>query len=427
MGENNKEGSFSSSESRSLITLLSGNVLAQLIPFVFSPVFSRIFSPEEFGELALLMSITNPISILICFRYETAIVVPEKESMARDLLRLSLRINLIFSALLSIIAFFLVLFFSNNQYIGRYETIVLLVAPIVFAIGLTNSFSFYFQRKKRFSTVATVKIIQMGGITAFNFLFAFLAVNNGLSFGYAAGWILCSMVALFIFRKNEQTRLFGREEKEISAMKTYSAFPIYNGIPEFLTTIALSVPVFIFMNQFGEKETGYLNLSRQVLYFPASFIAVALSQYYFQEFSVNFRHKKALMPVVIKILKLTIPIATAMIIVLILAGPFLFSTLFGSQWERSGELSVILCTLFAFQLCIIPLQTYFSATGHNQLFGLFKMLSFLFGMVLLLPTYESPKEFLYIYVIGEGMIWLISMCTVFYMARLTDRKHNALE
>jgi O-antigen/teichoic acid export membrane protein len=44
---------------RNLLTMLSGNTLSQLIPFIIAPILSRIFSPEEFAVLANFMAIVG--------------------------------------------------------------------------------------------------------------------------------------------------------------------------------------------------------------------------------------------------------------------------------------------------------------------------------------------------------------------------------
>ena len=58
--------------------LVGGTVIAQIIGIITVPIISRFFGPEAYGTAALFTSITGVISVICCWRYELAIVVPEK-------------------------------------------------------------------------------------------------------------------------------------------------------------------------------------------------------------------------------------------------------------------------------------------------------------------------------------------------------------
>ena len=95
---------------RNVLTLLSGTVLAQAIPIILSPVLSRIYTPEEFGIFAIFSSFAAAFAAIATFRYELAIMLPEKESSAVNLLRLSFIITVLLTAL----SFLFILLFSHQ-------------------------------------------------------------------------------------------------------------------------------------------------------------------------------------------------------------------------------------------------------------------------------------------------------------------------
>jgi O-antigen/teichoic acid export membrane protein len=399
---------------------LSGNVLAQLIPLVLSPVLSRLYSPEQFGELALLMNIVNPLAVIACLKYDAAIVIPKEETAARDLLRLSLRLALI-SALVSFaLAELVLLFLHEGSWLVQKAFVLRLVAPTVLLIGVATAINYWLQRQMLFRAIAIFKLVQMCAITFISLAWIYILTGNGLTLGYTLGWAIVTIITVYYLLVRQKFTL-GRENRQFNYMKTYARFPLYNGIPEFLNTIALSVPVFVFFHQFGDQQAGYLNLCRQVLYFPASFIAVSLSQYYYQEFSVHFREQKKLLPVVRKIVFITLPIALLMVMVTLLAGPPLFAFVFGAKWLVSGYYAQILVAVFSIQLISLPLQTMFTAIGKNYLFGLFKILSFAVNITLMGFGYASPAGFLYIYVLCEGTVWLASAICTLYFAYIHDQ------
>jgi len=90
---------------KNILVLMSGTTTAQIISLLVTPILTRLFSPEEFGNYALFITITSILSILISLRYELAIMLPKEEKDARSIVKLSLIISLIISSFLIIIIF----------------------------------------------------------------------------------------------------------------------------------------------------------------------------------------------------------------------------------------------------------------------------------------------------------------------------------
>lgn len=80
---------------RNLTILVTGSASAQFIALALSPVFSRYYSPHEFGLLAVFMSILSALSVIVCLRYEFAIIPARTVDDASALLQLSLKITLL--------------------------------------------------------------------------------------------------------------------------------------------------------------------------------------------------------------------------------------------------------------------------------------------------------------------------------------------
>ena len=103
-----------SSDSKSVLTLIGGTTIAQALNFIFSPITTRLFSPEVFGDLSVFTSITGIIGIIICLRYELAIVLPQDDDEGFSLLKLCL----IFATIISILAGIIFLFAGNAIYVS---------------------------------------------------------------------------------------------------------------------------------------------------------------------------------------------------------------------------------------------------------------------------------------------------------------------
>ena len=82
------------------LTLFKGSFFAQLIPLIISPVVARIYTPVQFGLLALFVSITTIIGSVINGRYEQAIMIVDTKEDMDALAFLSLIVSFLFSLLL---------------------------------------------------------------------------------------------------------------------------------------------------------------------------------------------------------------------------------------------------------------------------------------------------------------------------------------
>src|SRR6056300_1116690 len=91
---------FGSEFNRSVFTLMIGSTLAQAIPIAITPVLTRLYTPEDFGLLALFIAMISILSSIVNGQYEQAIILPKKEEDAINIAALSLLIAICFSILL---------------------------------------------------------------------------------------------------------------------------------------------------------------------------------------------------------------------------------------------------------------------------------------------------------------------------------------
>ena len=65
---------LTSSYVRNFLLLSSGTFLAQLVPVIFYPIVSRLFTPADFGILAAINSIATIVATIATGKYETKII-----------------------------------------------------------------------------------------------------------------------------------------------------------------------------------------------------------------------------------------------------------------------------------------------------------------------------------------------------------------
>jgi len=108
----------SNSFSGNILKLMSGTVLAQALGILAMPVVTRLFAPEAFGVLAIFASMTGIVGVIVCLRYELAIMLPDSNEEAANILGVSLLSVIIMTSLSALIV-----------WLGNEKIISLLHAP----------------------------------------------------------------------------------------------------------------------------------------------------------------------------------------------------------------------------------------------------------------------------------------------------------
>ena len=202
---------FQKSEfTRNVFTLTSGTAIAQAIPVVLSPVLSRLYSPEDFGILALFMSVAAVLSVIATGRYELAIMIPENKKDAYNVLAISLLISFVTGILSLILVLLLrksaVVFFDEPN-IGPW---FFLIPVVVLFAGIYQSFNYWSTRQKTFKLNAVSRVSQSttNVITSLG-----LGIAKAGPAGLIAGYIIGQVFAGLILVVN-----FFKDMKEFSAM-----------------------------------------------------------------------------------------------------------------------------------------------------------------------------------------------------------------
>ncbi|MGI6455386.1 MAG: lipopolysaccharide biosynthesis protein [bacterium] len=86
-----------------VLKLVSGTTFAQGLLVLASPLLARLYAPEDFGVLALYISITSIVGVIACLRYELAIMLPESDGEAANLLGVSLLFTAVITGLSTLV------------------------------------------------------------------------------------------------------------------------------------------------------------------------------------------------------------------------------------------------------------------------------------------------------------------------------------
>ena len=82
-----------------VMRLVSGTGIAQIVMLCSAPILTRLYAPQLFGMAAMFTSFTGILCVIACMRYELAIVLPDEDEDAANLLALSLGFTILMALL----------------------------------------------------------------------------------------------------------------------------------------------------------------------------------------------------------------------------------------------------------------------------------------------------------------------------------------
>lgn len=356
-----------------VLKLVSGTSIAQILGILASPIIARLFAPEAFGVHALFVSIATIISTIACLRYEVAIMLPEGDDEAANMLGASL----FFAVLISLLTVPLLwwgraplLDLLNAPELGPY---LWLIPPTVLVSGFFLALNFWNSRTKQFGRLSVAKVADAltttGGKLAAGF--AGFATGGAMIGATAAGKTLAT-TALGVQIWRDDAALFRstiRWPLMRALMIRYKKFPLINSWSTIFNILSSRAPEFILAAYFSTTVVGLFALGQRILALPATFIGQAISGVFLQRISVA-RLDGTMPGLVEKTLRGLILISIFPFTVLLITVPELFAFVFGQQWYTAGVYAQVLMPWFFFSFVMSPLSVLIPVMEKQEI-GLF--------------------------------------------------------
>lgn len=184
--------------------LSSSNILLYLMPVVFTPILSRLYSVEAYGEWGTFSAFLSIIIVAQFLGYDNILMKVDRDKLHGSILLCVL-------ASLCMIAFVVVLFvvgyFLKIPAFADFPSVGLLLVYLILYIGYLISYNLC-NRFEHYSVLATTNVIQglAQGLT--RILMGVLAVVavNGLILGAVFSELIAMVIYIVVIIKNQDLR-----------------------------------------------------------------------------------------------------------------------------------------------------------------------------------------------------------------------------
>jgi O-antigen/teichoic acid export membrane protein len=275
---------------RGVSVLVGGTAGAQLLTVLAAPIIARLYSPEDFGLLAVYASLLGLIGVVASLRYELAIPLPESDEEAAHVVVLSLLIVFGMTVLAAIVMAIFGSSIANALGVPALTDYLWLLPVGVLLGGVYNVFNYWAVRTKSFTTIAGTNIRQ-AVVSLVIQLAAFKLGGVALLFAQVAGQSVgATALALPALKRN----IFAGVNS-IDILKYFSRYRkiwLFSSLSGLVNTASAQIPVLMLTTLFNPAAAGFYSLANRVLAVPMSLIGGAIGQVVFGGISGAVRENK---------------------------------------------------------------------------------------------------------------------------------------
>lgn len=354
---------------------MTGTVLAQIIPFILSPVLGRIFSPEDFGKFAFYFSIASITGLVVSGKYEEAIPLP-KSNFRAFLITLVSLISSLFASIILFLVLVLGIYFGvvaiSNVKITYQLAIFLFLGAI--AISMNQVLNYWFIREQKFKILSFNKASQSVLNGLFSISSGLVFKQIGLIISDFSSRIIVNLRLICLLFKSPEYHKFKKINSTklkifllLNTAKYFKRYPIFLVPAGLMNTSAKQIPYIVLTSFYSPSLAGLLMMSQRVILSPLGVISVSFSQALLKPMADQLRihgncwdiYKKSLLT----LLLIPLPI--------VLLGYFIIDQLvvviFGKEWQDLSKVIFILTPYFYIYLVSGTLNITFIASGKQRL------------------------------------------------------------
>lgn len=360
---------------RKVATVATGAAAAQGITMAFAPVLTRLYGPEAFGVQGVFVSLVGLLGVAAAGGYPMAIVLPpadaQGEAEALALVRLSVVLGLATSLLAA-----LALSFVGADLLGLLQAqavrpYIALLPVAMLGTVLTAVLGQWLIRRQAFAISAA------GGAAASLLLNAgkavggvlqpgagmLIALHTLLGLAGTAGLALVARARGALQGVSASSKAPGASPGPLAsavpvalteAARRHADFPRYRTPQNFINAASQSLPLLMLAGSFGAASAGQYAVAIAVLAVPASLIGSSVMSVFYPRISAAVQGGEDAHALILRATGGMAGMGALPFGLVLIAGPALFSLVFGADWRLAGVYAQWLSLWMFFQYVNMP-------------------------------------------------------------------------
>jgi O-antigen/teichoic acid export membrane protein len=410
------KGSFAQNVS----IVFSGNIVNFGLQVILTPIISRIFGPEAYGQYAYYSLVITNIAFFASLAFPSVYVIP-KSRLEYFALGKFVICSVLGLTGISVIAFTI---FNESSWLQGVEihflTVPLIVLVIVFQSlnGVLNTWNVRSKLFKKNTVGATSGTFAAKSSTILIGLYL-TSSGSGLLFGD-----FIKSITEFILQTSRKVKLlFFRFFISSNWHDVKSAFRKNIKVPKYIYTaqiinkVAADIPIWVIGLVYNQVFLGYYVFAVSIMSIPKNLVSLSIRPVFIQKTTELYHKDSSLVgPFLERIIIFTFILTFIPISILFVWAPLIFEIVFGSDWIIAGEVA----TVMGFYYLLNTIGE--SLSGIRRVIELEKRLFFInligvfmrsFPLILLLMEIDF-FIFVYFYAIVNSLFTIINFGDLFY-------------
>ena len=395
-----------------VLKISTSTIISALVIAITLPIITKMFSASILGKYQLLISIITIFGVISCFKYEMAIVLPEKDNIASNVLILCLL------ALSSFCLILLLIFYLTNGVLLKALNAENLIdtfwlIPIgVFFFGLFEIIKYSLLRKKLFNLFSKAKVYQVLSTQSLMIIFGLM---NPSFISLFLAFISGHFISTAVFLKKSLMKIKPTKNIQIfTVAKKFKKFPFFNTPMVFANTLSNELPVFFLATYFSSETLGYFLLANRLIVIPMNLIGTSINKVYFQKASETFnRNKKNLFALYVNTTKKLILLGMPPLFVFYFSSDFIVDLIFGDKWVVTGQMMKIIAITAFFKFITSPIGTSFTIINKQDIAFYLTFLSLMLRFFIMLNFHYSISSLFWAFTISSAIYYIVYHIFVF--------------
>ena len=353
-----------SSFSGNVLKLVTGTVLAQALGILVMPIVTSFFAPEAFGIVAVFSSMTGIVGVVVCLRYEIAIMLPRSNKEAVNILGVSLLSLIIMTSFSALIVWLGSGKIISLLHAPQLKNYLWLVPVTILFQGLFLALNYWNSRTKHFGRLSVAQIVSSLTTQTTKLAAGFAGfVSGGVLIGTSVlgSIVATAMLGGQIWRDDKKLFIDNIRWKAIGKgyvrFRKFLIFETWGGL---LNAISWQLPALMLSSFFSVSVVGFYALGLAMVKAPLGIIGGALSQVFFQKACDEKKIKGNNAELVENLMDKLMFIGILPTMVLAMIGEEVFTVVFGERWVEAGRYSQILAPWLFFWFISSPLSSLFA-------------------------------------------------------------------
>jgi O-antigen/teichoic acid export membrane protein len=412
---------------RRLLLVSGGAAVGQAITILVAPILTRLYGPDDLGLLAVYASIIAMIGVVCSLAYQVAIPAAEDDGEAANLLAISVAGTIATSVVAGALSFFLgarIAAWTSSPQMARF---IWMVPLGVLGVGLFEALSQWAVRTRHFDTIATTSVTRsaaqagiqvgagLGGIGAPGLLFAQLTGQ----------WVGLLSLLRGAWRSSAPALRSVSLRGARAAASKHRRYPMFTLPSSVINAVDANAAPLLLSFFLGSTVTGLFALGYRILSVPFWLVGSS-SQKVFYAQAVEAKQAGRLPDETLSIFGRLLALVLPTMAVLAIAGPELFSFIFGSEWREAGVYVQWLSFRTTFTLVVFPLTPLLFVLERQGAGTIFSAIQLVIrvGALAIGGSLGDARLAMALLGVGTGVAWLAYL--IFLMAISGNRAWRVL-